>query len=195
MKKRHLQAIYRIADKIFEKAIEEKSTSKILRSKKLLVEIFRLRYNGSESENSVACATGVNRAGLNRLIKRGRNKNNRKMASGIFSDFWDRCFAKPKEIINEQLIERAIDPSTPSKEKIEIQKHLYPEYRYDPTGKINHGNQTLQITNNYYSPEVLKAVQLIVDLPKEKRQLAFEQLDEIILNPEVVKMEPEDANA
>lgn len=179
------KSIIRIADKIIAKSIEEGNNSKILRSKNLLVKIFLLRYHGNNSENNIAHAVGINRIGLNRLVKRGIERP--KSAYGIFTKYWYKFREELEGIVLSDLAERAKSPNTSTKEKIEILRILRPDkYRYDPTGKtLGQGNQTLQITNNYFSPEILNAAQSIVDLPKEQRQLALKQLDEIILEPEV----------
>jgi len=178
------KSIIEAADKIIAKSIEEGNNSKILRSKYLIVQILNRRYNGNNSENGIANALGIDRMSVNRIIKRG--VKNPKSAAGIFAKYWFRLFEEAEEIMLNQLTKRGIDVKTPTKEKIEILRFQRPyKYQYDPTGKSHQGNQTLQITNNYYSPEVLKAVQSIIDLPKEQRKLAFEELNEIIIEPDL----------
>lgn len=175
--------IIRVADRIIAKSIEEGNNSKILRSKNLLVKIFTLRYNGNNSENNIAHAVGIDRINLNRIVKRGIERP--KSAYGIFTKYWYKFYEELEGIILNDLAERAKNPETPTAEKIKILQLLRPDkYRYDPTGGNRPGNQTLQITNNYFSPDILDAAKMIVDLPKEQRQIALKQLDEIVVEPD-----------
>jgi hypothetical protein len=178
--------IIKAADRIIAKARSEGINSKILHSKNLLVQLLMLRYTGNNSEYNICRTVGLSREGFSRFLKRG--SENPKSAYGLFFRYWHKYFEELERIVFSDLAERARDPNTPTKEKIEILRAIRPDkYRYDPTGKSQQGNQTLQITNNYFSPEILEHAKGIIDLPKPQRHLVLEQLGEIVNKEEEIE--------
>lgn len=131
-----------MAERISEKAIEENTTSRILRSTAKVSKILYFASTGDKNKSVLADACGIYRSSLNLILRRGEKYPN--SSSGLFLKYFNQVSAAPRIFMMNRLKETCLKKDADPRLIMSVLKMQNKDLNYDPTPD----RKVQQITNN-----------------------------------------------